>query len=269
MRLDEKMRSYEAIETSRRTMPLLPVIVRLDGQRFTKFTKGMKKPFDQFFSICMDEVTNILMEETNAVFGYTQSDEISLLLYSPDYESKLHYDGKIQKLVSSLASLTSVEFYSSIRVMGGIPFKPTFDCRVFTVPTTEEACQYFISREIDAERNSVQMLARHHFSHKECDGKTCEQMKDMLRTKEIKWESLPSRFSRGTLYQKTYLLKKFSSTELEKLPEKHEARKNPELEYQRKEIRTLENTRFCDVMNKLAVVLKGSDPIGYPGKKEK
>ena len=65
-------------------IPTLPVIIRLDGNNFSKWTKGLEKPFDKKLTQLMTETTQFLVQETNAVVGYTQSDEITLVLYSSD-----------------------------------------------------------------------------------------------------------------------------------------------------------------------------------------
>lgn len=79
--LSERIKFYESV-TCQRSIPYLPLIVRLDGCHFHTFTKRCNKPFDRDIIHLMDETTKFLMEETNACIGYTQSDEISLLLYS-------------------------------------------------------------------------------------------------------------------------------------------------------------------------------------------
>ncbi|MFW5803990.1 MAG: tRNA(His) guanylyltransferase Thg1 family protein [bacterium] len=75
--LGNRMKFYEFFEASRKCLPLLPVCARLDGKCFSKFTKGMVSPYDiNMFSLMM-KTTKKLLEETNAIVVYTQSDEIS------------------------------------------------------------------------------------------------------------------------------------------------------------------------------------------------
>jgi len=100
MDLDNRMKLYEQVESARRFLPLLPVVARLDGKCFHKFTKNMKEPFDENLTQVMIETTKYLVEETNAIIGYTQSDEITLIYCSDNSESQIFFDG----LKVSLAS---------------------------------------------------------------------------------------------------------------------------------------------------------------------
>ena len=88
--LGNRMKEYEMTEAGRMLMPLLPVMIRLDGKCFSKFTKGLVRPYDIGMSTMMIETTKALVEETNAKIGYTQSDEISLVLFSDTDESKVN-----------------------------------------------------------------------------------------------------------------------------------------------------------------------------------
>lgn len=108
--LGDRIKAYEQRETSSKLLPLVPVIVRLDGKAFHSFTKGLSKPYDDDFHNIMNEVTKYLVGETNALIGYTQSDEISLLLYANNTKIQLYFDGKIFKIISVLAAKTSVRF---------------------------------------------------------------------------------------------------------------------------------------------------------------
>jgi len=85
-------------------IPTLPVVIRLDGVGFSKWTVGLDKPFDENLNQLMVETTQFLVEETNAVVGYTQSDEITLILYSSDRKSSIYHKGKKQKILSKLPS---------------------------------------------------------------------------------------------------------------------------------------------------------------------
>ena len=85
-------------------IPELPVIVRLDGNNFHSWTKGCKRPYDEQLSSLMIETTKFLVKETNAVVGYTQSDEITLILYSNNIKSSIYQDGKKQKITSKLTA---------------------------------------------------------------------------------------------------------------------------------------------------------------------
>ena len=83
--IGDRMKSYEAHETSRRSMKRLPICVRVDGRAFHTFTRGLARPFDEGFSEAMVETCKFLVEQTHAKIGYTQSDEAvsvaSVLIY--------------------------------------------------------------------------------------------------------------------------------------------------------------------------------------------
>ena len=78
----DRMKFYESQACVEKLLPLIPVIARLDGKGFSKFTKGLKRPYDERLSKLMVETTKYLVKETNANCGYTQSDEITLVWYS-------------------------------------------------------------------------------------------------------------------------------------------------------------------------------------------
>ena len=134
----ERMKLYENQESGRRLVPLLPIIARLDGKAFHSFTEYMKRPFDGKLSELMMLTTEFLVKETNASIGYTQSDEISLTWHSQSYDQQLFFDGRIQKMVSVLASMTTGFFNRNFTNFFNERELAFFDCRVFNVPNIEE-----------------------------------------------------------------------------------------------------------------------------------
>jgi tRNA(His) 5'-end guanylyltransferase len=160
----DRMKIFEAQESDRRFLPLLPICARLDGKCFSKFTKDMDRPYDKKMSDLMIEVTKYLVEETNACMGYTQSDEISLVWYSDDIKSQIFMDGRIQKMTSILAAMASVRFNSLLPQYfpNKVDKEPVLDCRVWSCPTLMEATNQLLWREQDAAKNSISMAARHY-----------------------------------------------------------------------------------------------------------
>lgn len=238
MDLGERIKFYESTTCNRVFTPTLPVIARLDGKSFHKFTKGLDRPYDSRLCHCFDETTKYLVEKTNAVIGYTQSDEITLI-YLGDWNSQIYFDGKTQKMISVLAADCTLHFYNLISEH--IPDKrsknPLFDCRCFSVPSKMEACNALIWREQDAVRNSIQMSARHYYSHHQCHEKSCSELQDMLMAKGVNWNDYPARFKRGTYFKRVKEKRKFSPEELAKMPPKHDAVKNPNVEFVRTSVR--------------------------------
>lgn len=202
--LGDRIKDYEMAETASKFMKGIPLIIRLDGRSFSKYTKNFNRPFDDAMSDAMFETTKILVQETNALFGYTQSDEISLVIYADNPKSDVLFTAKKQKIVSVLASIASVAFYFYIKqikdsLQESIPNKlPTFDCRAFSVPSKIEAWNSVLWRVQDAVRNSVSMLAHHNFSHKSLQGiKRNDMINRLLTEKGIVWADLPSRYREG------------------------------------------------------------------------
>jgi tRNA(His) guanylyltransferase len=260
--LGDRMKKYEKA-ASPRLLPLIPICARLDGKCFSKWTKGLFRPFDASFSRIMQQVTLYLVKETNACIGYTQSDEISLIYYSANHKSQVFFEGKLQKMISVLASMCTMEFNAlKNRCAGYISNKPDalFDCRVWTVPTLVEATNVLLWREWDATKNSISMAAHHHFSHKELQGKNCGEMQDMLMGVGVNWNHYPVAFKRGTYFQRKTVLKSYSNEELEKLPAKHEAHSNPNLMVERSQVERVDMPIFGHVVNKCGVVFNGATP---------
>ena len=265
--LGDRMKEYEKLN-SQKLMTRLPVIARLDGRSFSNFTKGMTRPYDDDMSQMMQETTKYLVEQTNANCGYTQSDEITLgwFIGCKEKESQMLFDGKIDKLNSILASMASVKFNYLIHVKThNLNFDiklleeetleeltatyeeyanmtkqyelwkkkqymlPTFDCRIWNVPSCSEGTNAFLWREMDATKNSISMVAQHYFSHKELQNKHQADMQDMLHEKGINWNDYPTFFKRGTYFKRVLIERKFTTEELKKLPPKHKAHSNPDL----------------------------------------
>ena len=174
-----------------------PVIIRLDGKAFHTLTKQCERPFDETFSVCMIETAKELLGQVQgAKCAYVQSDEISILLTDFDgLKTDAWFDYNIQKMVSVSAGIASA-FFSKYWGRFGI-----FDSRVFNVPK-EEVCNYFIWRQLDWCRNSLQMLARAHFSHKELYKKNSIDMHEMLSKKGVNWANLEGKWKNGAFLTK-------------------------------------------------------------------
>jgi tRNA(His) 5'-end guanylyltransferase len=264
--LGDRMKFYEKYFGSNLTyaMPQCPLVIRLDGRAFHTFTKGLERPFDRGLSDLMDMTTKHLVEESNACLGYTQSDEITLILHAEEHHSQLYLDGKIDKLNSLLASSASVYFnwQLSSYVPGKSNTHPQFDCRCFSVPNKSEAVNALIWREKDAVRNSIQMLGQANFSHATLQGKSCDEIQEMLfQEKGINWNDTRSRDKRGGYFQVETVTKKLSPEELEDLPPLHEARKNPEAVFTRKIVSYKELPILTKITNQEDVVFLGKEPI--------
>lgn len=199
----------------------IPVMIRIDGRSFHTFTKGFQKPFDNILIKSMQETMKYMCENIQGcVFGYTQSDEITLVLI--DYQ-KLNtsswFEYRVDKLCSISASMATMAFnkifennvddwynenYSyntnelNTAYTKAICKGAMFDSRCFNVPK-EEVTNFVYWRQLDATRNSIQMVGQANFSHKQLQGKSCNMIQDMLFTeKGINWNDLPVVKKRGS-----------------------------------------------------------------------
>ena len=257
--LGDRHKGYEKAY-SQRIPAGFPICVRIDGRSFSKFTKGFDRPYDERMSTAMSYATKQLVMESHAVVGYTQSDEISLIFHTDNYESQVFFDGKTQKLASVLASLATVNFYSWLKEwypeMLGSKL-PSFDCRVWAVPSKEEAVNYLIWRNRDAVKNSISMLSSEHFSPKELHGKTQNDRLDMLHDIGINWNECPAYFKEGIFVASRNELQTLSEYELQAIPKKHQ----PEggIVTRSKVIDIMRGTKFAKVSNKVDVIFNKSD----------
>jgi tRNA(His) 5'-end guanylyltransferase len=225
--LGKRMKEYYEQVPKFRLMRRTPVAMRLDGKAFHTFTKGFQKPFDEILVKSMQDTMKYLCENIQGcVFGYTQSDEITLILV--DYQTLdtcAWFDYEIQKMCSIAASMATMAFNKffernverecqiDLLQEYSIETKPItlceaycrsmekgamFDCRCFNIPK-EEVTNLVYWRQLDATRNSIQMVGQANFSHQELQGKSCNDIQDMLMLqKGINWNNFPTYLKRGS-----------------------------------------------------------------------
>lgn len=227
--LHERMTQYyESVTHSRTLTRRMPVIIRCDMECGKTFTNGLKKPWDDVFSKAMQRtVCNMADKIQGCVLGYTASDEISLLLLDyQDLDTDAWFGYNIDKLVSSAASMATIFFHKNFAIeaetrmntkqmdvdeafdgyfstlRSKMQKNPIFDARAFNIPK-EEVANYFLDRQRYTEKNSISMLARYYFSHKEIEGKNGSQMQDMLMEKyKVNWNNCPIAHKRGVFCKK-------------------------------------------------------------------
>jgi tRNA(His) 5'-end guanylyltransferase len=243
-------------------IPKLPVIIRLDGNNFHNWVKGLEKPFDMGLVKLMQDTTKYLVKETNAIVGYCQSDEITLILFSNDRKSQIYNNGKKQKILSKLTS-KCVNYFNERRKF----YLPNhnkiadFDCRFFQTPTLEDATLQLLWRENDATRNSILGLSYSLFSHNEVEFLNTNQLQDkMMLERGVNWNDLIPVLKRGTYFKRKVVNKPFTQEEIDSLPEKHQARKNPNLVINRSVIDQIEYPIFSSIKNKVDVIFYDSLP---------
>lgn len=213
-KLGDRMKSFYEDRAKTYLLRRTPVIIRIDGKAFHTFTKGFEKPYDEILDKAMQDTMLYLCKAIQGcIFGYTQSDEISLVLN--DYRritTDAWFDYSIQKLCSISASLATLAFnrnfakvamlnspnreeytnaYSESLLKGAL-----FDARCFNIPK-EEVINYFIWRQQDATRNSINSTGQQYYSPKELHGKKPNEVQEMLFQKGVNWNNFPTSFKRG------------------------------------------------------------------------
>jgi tRNA(His) guanylyltransferase len=275
--LGNRMKAYEARYNDHIFMPCIPIISRCDGRAFHTFTKDLDRPYCLQLSQLMIETTKYLVRETNARCGYVQSDEITLVWLAEQLDQEIFFGGRKDKMATVIASMASAFFNFLLPTWlpqkaeplltwrklqsGPMPVLPVFDNRVFQVPTEWEATNCFIWREADATRNSVQMAARAYYDHTECVDKSNSELQEMLFSRGINWNDYPAFFKRGTYVRTKAIELPFSTEELDALPPKHHARRNPDLKVLRREILAEELPPLARLINREDVILRGVEPV--------
>lgn len=222
--ISTRCKTHEAASTKDYADKALPLLARLDGRAFHTYTAGLKRPFDDRLSRCMVETTKDLLDDTHADIAYTQSDEITLLWYADPTQpsSELPFGGRLQKLTSVLAGRASARF--ATLTQSAIPEKanylPHFDCRVWSVPSPQDAVDVFVWRQWDARKNSVTMAAQSVYSHRELLNKATSEKLEMLRRRGIDWHGYPDFFRAGTFLRRVTVEIVLSYRERLSIPER-------------------------------------------------
>lgn len=216
----DKCKDFERREGDRRAMLGIPLIARLDGRAFHSFTGGLARPYDERMSRCMIETTKVLVDDSHALIGYTQSDEITLAWFHQD-GSQYPFNGRFQKVASVMAGLASARFAQLVREL--IPEKhkaiPHFDCRVWQVPSMNDVLDILVWREDDATKNSITMAASAYYSNSQLLGKNGAEKQDMLHAKGINWNDYPAFFKRGTYVARRNYQREIPEEQRLKMPE--------------------------------------------------
>lgn len=230
--LGNRMKEYERRNQywlQRRT----PVAIRVDMKAGHSFTKGFQRPFDEVFTKSMQQTAKFMCENIQgAVLSFQQSDEITIILQ--DYKNlntDAWFDYRTDKMCSIAASMATMAFNKAFAYEVAAQSKrlyteyflnnndtyyidalekainkgAMFDARVFNIPK-EEVANLIYWRQLDATRNSIQMVGQANFSHKELQNKSCNQIQEMLlQEKDINWNDFPTHLKQGSCcVKKTY-----------------------------------------------------------------
>lgn len=217
--LGDRIKQYEEVYQYKLT-PRSCLFIRVDGKAFHTYTRNFKRPFDWTLMDAMTTAACKTAEEMQGFKGaFVQSDEATFMLTDFDtLQTQGWFGYELAKVISISASAFTAHFNQYM--LDKYVQQPTpamFDSRAFIVPK-EDAANVFIWRQKDWTRNSIQMLARMHFSHKELNQKSVSGMHEMLHTKGINWADLAPQEKNGTFIDK-HGLKRYEPWTYETLSE--------------------------------------------------
>ena len=224
--LGTRMKDYEA-RNQYFLQRHIPVVIRVDMKSGHSFTKGFKQPFDEIFIKSMQQTAKFMCENIQGtVLSFQQSDEITIILQ--DYKN-LNTDAwfnyrtdKMCSIAASMATMAFNKFFTKnvnyfemtheyddtineycTTLVNAAEKGAMFDARVFNI-SKEEVCNLIYWRQLDATRNSIQMVGQANFSHKELQNKSCNMIQEMLfAEKGINWNDYPTYLKRGSCCIKT------------------------------------------------------------------
>jgi tRNA(His) 5'-end guanylyltransferase len=252
--LGDEQKKLELISAGARLVSGVPVIARLDGRAFHTLTKDANKPFDCRIVGSMEHTAKTLVEAFQPDVGYTQSDEITLV-----WESMNMFDGRIQKICSTLASYASVIFAKEMdQYQFPIPrgIVPTFDCRVWHVPSLSSAVDNLTWREWDASKNSVSMCAHTKFTNVQLKGVPTKRRVQMLYEVGFDWNGLADNFKRGSYWQRKTFMEFLTEEECERIPAQH----RPAGAISRSRVVRMNFPRLVQVSNPVGMIFRAEEP---------
>ena len=216
--LKEKCNYYRDL-TDYRLMPNCWVLVMIDGKNFSKLIKNkFEKPFDDWFISTMDKTAVHLCKHIqNCVGAFVQSDEISLIIRDSTLTC-MPFDGRLCKLQSIIPSMATAFFNKEIikrNLTAGMDIDEItdmpdycFDCKVWTVPSANDAMAWVLYRQIDCIRNSKQQFAQTYIPHKELMGKdTDEHVAYCYEKTGHDWNEVGDNKKYGRLFHREDVLK--------------------------------------------------------------
>jgi tRNA(His) guanylyltransferase len=217
----DRMKAYESSYTTARVSVDDILCVRIDGKGFSKFTKGFVKPFDDRLGDTMKKTMMALVKDTHASIGYTQSDEITLIYTPGEKASEYMFGGKVSKINSILASMTTFHFNRLLSVYIDVDKPAFFDCRSWAVPDLTEASNVLLWRVQDARKNSTSSMFRWTAGHKAMNKLDQAGMKKyLLDNHNVDWNDLPNKYKYGTYAKPVTTETYLTEAELVHIPER-------------------------------------------------
>lgn len=252
--LGNRMKRYELKDNASILLPGIPVYTRIDGRAFSTLTKGLERPFCKPFHDIMTETTKVLVGKTHALFGYTQSDEISLVHLWPSHE-QMFFGGRQGKLNSVFAGIASSAFVihaAKSEISSEINFDryPHFDSRTVNLPSNTEATNMIYWRWRDARKNAINGFGRSQFSQKELHGVSNQKVLERMKDLGYDFEDQPNDFKNGSFI--------FSRVTERKVPNEDGT---GEITVNRHVTEVVDLPPLNMVANRTAVFFEGAEPI--------
>ena len=198
--LDRRMRIYETAH-DHCVLPGLHMVARIDGRSFSQLTRTTAKleaPYDTRFRDCMVATLEHLVTSCgfSVLFGYTQSDEMSLLFR----QDESLFGRKLRKYLSVLAGEASAKFSMTLGTLAA------FDARISQLPLVTDVVDYFRWRHEDAHRNALNghsywLLRRQglddHAATQQLKGVSVADRNELLFKNGINFNDVPAWQKRG------------------------------------------------------------------------
>jgi tRNA(His) 5'-end guanylyltransferase len=198
--LGDRMKEYEKVSSiylPRRSY----IIIRVDGIAFHTYTKGFKKPYDDTLISAMNYTAEYLCKNIiGAKLAFTQSDEVSIVVTDfGDTKTQAWFNNNLIKMVSNSASKATSSFNAFMGYKQYTTKIAEFDSRVYQIPQKTEVINYLRWRQMDTIRNSIETVARCHFTQSEMNGKNGKELKDMIISAGDNWDMYPEDRKMGRL----------------------------------------------------------------------
>lgn len=262
--LGDRMKIYEAVTTEINLVPNMPIYIRIDMRAGHSFCRGLNRPFDDDYSNAMKAATSYVVEKTNAMIGYCQSDEASFIWSESD---KIPFETRLFKLQSVFASMFTSAFFNAClgtkleaRVKKVLP---SFDCRACNLPSLDECVNMLLFRERDCLKNAITLVALEHFSNKQIHKKNGDEKIEMLKSIGVDFNNdIDEDFRYGAWFRRVVFQKELDADTIAKIPEsKRILDENGKMLVTRSEVRQIKfGMPLSRIANKLAVILGDEQP---------
>lgn len=222
--LGDKVKALEAVANVQCFKPNSFLLARVDGRAFHTFTRGMKKPVDEWLLDSMIDATISVTADFKTRLAFVQSDEATFCWhYDVASQESLPFNGRTQKLCSLIAGVFSASFINALikrdseRYLALTRF-PAFDCRIWEVASAAEQADAFAWREKDAVKNAISSAACTIATTSELACLKQRERLALLKQRGFDWDALPQAYRKGAYIRRQSRLMEFSTETLAKIP---------------------------------------------------